>query len=190
MRRSDPGGEQRTQPRGLGLACEQPDEWFQARNLKGAHQLNRAFGRPESGQRLEVRQRNEQFRLVAAIAVIAHRGVQRHAAAILALIAVEGLFGAGVRLQRQRFIGGEHFDEEGQHIAEPVPHRGAELGLRIGTDGSRQRRLTAGALQVGRVAGMGAQPQLRLGMGRRSRPAGELGDRAARAPGVSTNRSA
>ena len=134
----DPGGEQCPQTRGVRLIDEQPDEWLQTRHLQCAHQRDRMSGGPESCQRLEIAQSDQQFRLVTAVAIVADRGLQRHPAAILTLIALDRLLCAGMRLKRQRFFGREHLDHEGQHIAETVTHRGAQLGLRIGGDDIQQ----------------------------------------------------
>jgi hypothetical protein len=80
-------------------------------------------------------------------------------------------------LQRQRFIGGEHLDQEGKSVAEPMLDRRPEFTRGVGRDGVEKRDVSTGALEPGRIAGMGTEPQFGFRMGRRRRSAGELGDR-------------
>jgi hypothetical protein len=55
------------------LACQQVHKRIQRRNREGSHQLDRFRGGPEAGEHLEGAQRHQQFRFVAAIAIVADR---------------------------------------------------------------------------------------------------------------------
>lgn len=59
------------------------------------------------------------------------RGVDRDTAALLALVALAGLFEVGVDLEGEGGTGGEELEEEWQAGAEPGDGRAAEFLLRV-----------------------------------------------------------
>jgi hypothetical protein len=87
--------------------------------------------RTESGQRLELMQRHQQLGLVTGVAIVTHRRIHRDAESLLAPIALGCLHGAGMGLQRQRLLGGQHFDQKRQRVAEPGAGRRTELAFGI-----------------------------------------------------------
>ncbi len=99
-------------------------------------------------------QRHQQLGLVAGVAVVAHRRVERDAEPLLAPVTLGGLLGAGVRLQRQRLVGRQHLDQERQRVAESGAGRGAELAFGIGEHGLQQRDFAVRLFQPGRIAGV------------------------------------
>ena len=183
--RGDPGGEQRPQPVGLGLPGQQADEWVQVRDGERAHQLDAARDGPETGQRLERPQCHEEFRFVAAVAVVARRRRHRDVQPVLTGETVGSLFCTRMRLEREWFIGREHLGQKRQRVAEAFPDGRTQLPLRVGLDHLEQRLLAMVRLQPGRITRMRAEPQLRFGMRRRTWPLSEFGNRGARTPRVS-----
>ncbi len=151
--------------------------------LRDTQPVEQPYGlrhRAEPAERVERRQRAEHLGLVAAVGVVALRGVRRDAARILPCVPRTGRLERRVRLQRQRFRRGQHLEQERQPRPELSQHRGAELALRVGRDPVRQGPVAG---QPGRRRRVCAHPQLRL------RPAGgrdteQLGDRRWRAPVV------
>ena len=120
LRRGDPRGEQRAQPVGVGLPGQQSDERVEIRDGERLQERDAAVDRTEAGQRLERTERDDQFGLVAAVAVVARRRRHRNAELVLAGEALPRLLCARVRLQRQRFVGRQHLGEERQRVAEPL----------------------------------------------------------------------
>ena len=114
---------------------------------------------------------------MAAIAIVAGRRTHGNSHRVLAGESVRRLLRAGVGLQGQGFVRGEHLRQEGQGDTEALPRRPTELSLGISGDHVDQRRLTGIGLEEGGIAGVGAEPHLRLGMRRRAPPTHEIGDR-------------
>ena len=174
-------------------------DWPASRSMNGSRSdtasarisSTRAGRGAESGQRLERLQRHQQLGLVAAVAVVADRRGHRNAQAVLARETLDRLLGARVGLQRQRFVGREHLDQERQRVAEAArapPAPSCPSGS--SRHASEQRVLALVRLQPGRVARVRAEPQLGLRMRCRDWPSGEFGDGGARTPGVGPHRSA
>ena len=87
---------------GVGLAelpGQQGDVGIELRNRQCAHQFARSRHGAEAGQRLELVEGHQQLGLVAAVAVVADRRVQRHAQPVLAQVTLDRLLGAGMGLQ-------------------------------------------------------------------------------------------
>ncbi len=109
-------------------------------------------------------QRHQQLGFVAGVPVVAHRRVDRDAQPLLASVTLGGLLGAGMRLQRQRFVGRQHLEQERQRVAEPGASRGAELTFGVGDHRLQQRDFAARLFQPRRIARVSAQPELGFGM--------------------------
>ena len=86
-------------------------------------------------------------------------------------------------------VGGEDLDQERQRVAEPGTHRGAEFPFRVLAQRVEQRTFPVVGLQPGRVARVGAEPQLGLGMGSGTWCSDELGDRGPRTPCIGPHRT-
>ena len=157
-RQGDPGGEHRPQAVGVGLPGQQVDVRIQISHRQRAHEDDAADHRPEAGQGFERAQRDDQLGFVAAVAVITVRRPDRNTLPLFAIETLGGLLGAGVRLQRQRLVGGEHLGQKRQCRAESRSDRGPQLSVGIGRDGLQQRRLAGRHLQVRRVTRIRAQP--------------------------------
>ena len=126
---------------------------------------------------------------MAGVAIVAGRGRHGDAELLLSRKTLHGLLRARMRLQRKRFVGGEHLEQKRQCVAEPAAHTPSELSLRIFAQGVEQRPLTVFGLQPRRVAGMGAEPQLCLGMRCGAWPSGEIGNCCTRTPCIGPHRS-
>jgi hypothetical protein len=87
-------------------------------------------------------------------------------------------------LQRQRLVGGQHLDQERQHITEAGARPRAKLSLRIGDQRLQQRDFALFRFQPGRVTRVCTEPKLGFRVSRRNRTPGEFGDGGARSPGV------
>ncbi len=172
-------GEDLAQGGVLGVGAQQVDVGLEGGDAEPVEEVGGLGGRAEAAQAVELGEGADQFGLVVGVLVVAVRGVEGDAAALLVLVTGPGLGEVGVDLEGERGAGGEELEEEGQPGAEPGHGGGAEFALGVGVDDVGEGA-PAGA---GGGAGVGAHPHLRL------RFAGRLGpqqgrDRGGGSPGV------
>ena len=183
------GGQGAAQRLGLGLVVpgvldrQQLDQRLQSGHREGGQQRGRRGGPAEAAQSLELAQRADHFGLVVGIAVAALGGVQRESEGVLGGEAGPGLVQRGVGLDGQRQARGEHLEQEGQARTEAGRARRAEFALGVGRDQLVQPSRTLAAVGAGRVAGVGAHPQLGLRLTGGLLPQ-QLGQGRERPPGV------
>lgn len=88
----------------------------------------------EAAQAVELGEGADQFGLVVGVLVVAVRGGDGDASALLVLVARPRLRQVGVDLEGQRGARGEQFEQERQAGPELGDRGGAELALRVGVD--------------------------------------------------------
>jgi hypothetical protein len=93
-------------------------------------------------------------------------------------------------LQRQRFVGSQHFDQKREHVTEPGAGDRAELPFRVVGQRLQQRGFAVRVFQPRWITRVGAEPELGLRVGCRNGPPGEFGDGRPRSPCVRPYRSA
>ena len=183
VQRHEPGEERAQGER--GLLAREPAQL--RRDLGPGDRLQVAghlVERPEALQGGERRQRADQLGLVVGVAVVAAGGVHGHTLGVLSRPAAAGLLVAGVGLDGERLRGRQHLEQEGQLVAEPVAHLGAEDPDRVVLDEAVEGAGTRGRHDPRRGLRVRADPQLGLGQFGRRRAAQEVGDRGPRSPRV------
>ena len=143
--------------------------------------VQRALDRPETAQRLERGQRDQQLGLVERVLERARRVVPRNPGGLLGGEPGLRLLARRMRLQGQRLLGGEHLHQERQPGTEPFDHPAAQERVGIGVDRHVQRTPVG---QPARLVGVRPDPELRVRpLGRDGMPE-ELGDHGPATPRV------
>ena len=118
--------------------------------------------RTEPAEHEELRQRHDQFRLVARILVVPRGVIEGHTRRVLARKTLRRLPRVGVRLDGQRPGGGDDLDEIGKGAIE-AGDAGAEHFAARGVEHARKIPFHAADHHRRRQKRMGAHPQLRVG---------------------------
>ncbi|CAM5708837.1 hypothetical protein SGRIM128S_09640 [Streptomyces griseomycini] len=158
-------GEDLAQGRLRGVGVQQVDVRLEGVHAEAVEEFGGAQRVAEAAQAVELGEGADQLGLVVGVLVVAVRGVEGDAAALLVRVALPGLVQVGVDLEGEGCAGGEELEEEGQARAELRDRRRAEFLLRVGVDDLGQ--CAARGARGG--SGVGAHPHLRL------RLAGRLG---------------
>lgn len=167
------------QRRLLRVGAQQVDVRLEGVDVEGGEERGGLLGGAEAAQAVELGEGADQFGLVVGVLVVAVRGVDRDAPALLVLVALPCLFEVGVHLEGEGGTGCEEFQEERQAGAEPGDGGAAEFLRRVLGD-DLVERTAPGARGC---AGVGAHPHLRLRFAGRLH-AEQPGDGGGGTPGV------
>jgi len=181
----DPGGEQPAEAVGLVGRVEDGEVAVELGAGEDVEELPGLLERAEAGHGVELGEGDDEFGLVAGVLVVTVAGAQGDALVVLAGVALLGLLGRRMGLQGQGLGGGEELEQEGQAVAVLGAHAGTQGCVGVGGDDVGQGR----AVDGGRGAGVGAEPQLGLGPVGRHRQAAQLRDERARSPRVGPEHS-
>ena len=179
-RQRDEGGKQRAQARLFLAGVDHAGVAAEQRRAQSVEQAGGARVRAEPGERLELRQRDNQLGLVVRVLVVAARVVQVNARRLLAAEPLDGLRFRRVRLQRQRRARRKQLEQERQVLVELVGH--ALPKRRSGI--VRDDRVQAAGADCRRRSRVRTEPQLRLRAGGGRRGAAQVSEHGARAPRV------
>ncbi len=128
------GGEHLAQGRLLGAGVQQVDVRLEGVHAEAVEECGGVQRVAEAAQAVELGEGADQFGLVVGVLVIAVRGGDGDAAALLVLVTRLRLGPVGVDLEGQRGAGGEQLEQERQAGPELGDRGGAELALRVGVD--------------------------------------------------------
>jgi hypothetical protein len=111
----------------------------QLRHREGAQQPHRGRRVAEADERVELGQRADQLGLVVGVLVVAVRRVAGEPGRLLAGESHFRLLEARVRLQRERFVRGQHLEQVRQRRLPALAALGPEQLLRVGAQRVEQR---------------------------------------------------
>ena len=170
--------------RGHRLISQRGDQCRRRGDAEPMEQRVRRPGLAEAAQRLGLPQRAQHLRLGPTVAIEPIRCIARHPSRLLPGVTRLRLFSRRMGLQRERPVGGDDLEQEGQSWSEAGYRGGSDDPLRVAIDQIVQRFAAYG--RGGER--MGAEPQLGLRLSGR-RHAEKLGDHRRRAPGVRLDHS-
>ena len=152
-------GEDLTDAEAGGIQAQGAPHAVSEGGVESRQDLGGAARGAEAGDGLVATERQDHLRLVIGVLVGTGGIVQGQAGLVLELEALGRLLQGGVDLQRQRLVGGDELEEEGQLGTEPTDDVLAQQPLRVRIDEIGQRTRTN--REPGRSAWVGAVPLLR-----------------------------